>query len=160
MLPSDGISCKGCTFLPHALTLPYKKASPVLSPDSVCRWRLSAVRKEHAQKGLSPPNEETARRQYLGQNVTAPDLVTVKDFLRFYIATSKPQLDKEAKRPTADSINIAAEWFFAGFTRVTGTDTDKEERSEVYNVSLTLLSVIGVLRGRLADAFRSGFGRP
>ena len=72
--------------------------------------------------------------------MAAPDLATVKDFIRFYIATSKPQLNKEGKRPTADSINIAAEWFFAGFTRVTGTDTDKEERSEVYNVRLRLLS--------------------
>ncbi|KAN0069234.1 Protein of unknown function (DUF3435) domain containing protein [Elaphomyces granulatus] len=96
-------------------------------------WRLGAMRKEYAQKGLSPPDEETARCQYLGRNVTAPDLATVKDFIRFYIATSKPQLDKVEKRPTADSINIAAEWFFAGFTRVTGTDTDNEERSEVYN---------------------------
>ena len=33
-----------------------------------------------------------------------------------------------------------AEWFFAGFTRVTGTDTDDKERSEVFNVrSLFLL---------------------
>ena len=104
------------------------------------------MRKEYAQKSLSPPDVETARRQYLGQNVTAPDLATVKDFIRFYIATSKPQLDKEEKRPTADSINIAAEWFFAGFTRVTGTDTDKDERSEVYNVRLSLLSVSGFYR--------------
>ena len=92
------------------------------------------MRKEYAQKGLSPPNEETARGQYLGQNVTAPDLATVKDFIRFYIATSKPQLDKREKRPTADSINIAAEWFFAGFTRVTGTDTKAEDRSKVYYI--------------------------
>ena len=98
------------------------------------------MRKEYAQKGLPPPDEETTRCQYLGQNVAAPDLTTVKDFIRFYIAISKPQLNKEEKRPTADSINIAAEWFFAGFTRVTGTDTDKEERSEVYNVRLRLLS--------------------
>ncbi|KAK7921759.1 hypothetical protein LTR80_012097 [Exophiala xenobiotica] len=69
-------------------------------------WRLSVMRKEYAQKGLSPPDEETARRQYLGQSVTAPDLATVKDFIRPYIATSKPQLDKEEKRPTTDSINI------------------------------------------------------
>ena len=34
-----------------------------------------------------------------------------------------------------DSVNIVAEWFFAGFTRVTEIDTDEEERSEVYNVS-------------------------
>jgi hypothetical protein len=27
-----------------------------------------------------------------------------------------------------------AEWVFARFTRVTGTNTDEEERSEVYNV--------------------------
>ena len=101
------------------------------------------MRKEYAQKGLSPPDEETARCQYLGRNVTAPDLATVKDFIRFYIATSKPQLDKVEKRPTADSINIAAEWFFAGFTRVTGTDTDNEERSEVYNVRLSLVSESG-----------------
>ena len=45
----------------------------------------------------------------LGQNVTVPDLATVKDFIRFYIATSKPQLNKEEKRPTANFINIAAE---------------------------------------------------
>ena len=58
-------------------------------------------------------------------------LATVKDFIRFYIATSNPRLDE---RPTIDSVNIVAEWFFAGFTRVTGTDTVEEERSEVYNV--------------------------
>jgi hypothetical protein len=38
-------------------------------------------------------------------------------------------------RPTIDSINTIAEWFFAGFTRVTGTDTNERERSEVYDVS-------------------------
>jgi len=48
------------------------------------------ILKEYAKKGLSPPDEETARCQYLGQNVTAPDLATVKDFIRFYVATSKP----------------------------------------------------------------------
>ena len=57
--------------------------------------------------------------------------MTVKDFFRFYIATSHPQL---IDVPTVDSINTVAEWFFAGFTRVTGTDTNEEERSEVYNV--------------------------
>lgn len=39
-----------------------------------------------------------------------------------------------AEKPTVESINTVAEWFFAGFTRLTGTDTDKDERSEVYNV--------------------------
>jgi hypothetical protein len=59
----------------------------------------------------------------------------VKDFLRFYIATSRPQL---SKIPTVDSINTVAEWFFAGFTRVTGTETDVDERSEVYNVGRSM----------------------
>ena len=34
-----------------------------------------------------------------------------------------------------DSINTVAEWFFAGFTRVTSTETKAEERSDVYDVS-------------------------
>jgi hypothetical protein len=58
--------------------------------------------------------------------------VTVKDFLRFYVATSNPQID--TKRPTADAICTVGEWFFAGFTRVTGTDTKAEDRSEIYCV--------------------------
>jgi hypothetical protein len=44
------------------------------------------------------------------------------------------------KLPTADSINTVAEWFFAGFTRVTGTDTVEEERREVYDVRFLFLS--------------------
>ena len=37
---------------------------------------------------------------------------------------------------TVDSVNTHAEWFFAGFSRVTWTPTDKDDRSEVYNVSV------------------------
>lgn len=97
------------------------------------------MRKEAAQKGRSPPNEETVCREHLRAGAAAPDLAIVKDFLRFYIATSRPRLD--ADRPTVDSVNIMTEWFFAGFTRVTGTDTDtdEKERSEVYNVSSSII---------------------
>ena len=52
----------------------------------------------------------------------APDLATVKDFLRF--------------KTTYDSLNTFAEWFFAGFARVTDTEINKEDRSEVYDVSI------------------------
>jgi hypothetical protein len=38
--------------------------------------------------------------------VEVPDLATVKDFLRFYIATSRPQL---TNRPTVDFINTMAD---------------------------------------------------
>ena len=37
----------------------------------------------------------------------------MKDFLRFYVATSRGKI---VERPTADSVNTFAEWFFAGFT--------------------------------------------
>lgn len=96
------------------------------------RWHLKTMREDYARKGLPPPDEDTARSQYLDKEVPAPDLVTVKDFLRFYIATSHPQIDKY--KPTADAICTVGEWFFAGFTRVTGTDTKAEDRSEVYYV--------------------------
>jgi len=56
----------------------------------------------------------------------------VKDFVRFYIATSHPQI---RKIPTSDSINSVVEWFFGGFTRVIGTETVRDDRSEAYNVS-------------------------
>ena len=76
------------------------------------------MREDYTRKGLPPPAEDTARSQYLDKGVPAPDLVTVKDFLRFYVATSHPQIDKY--KPTADAICTVGEWFFAGFTRVTG----------------------------------------
>jgi hypothetical protein len=94
------------------------------------------MREDYDRQGLPPPNEDAARNQYLAKGVSAPDLVTVKDFLRFYIATSHPQLEKGASRPrsTADAICTVAEWFFAGFARVTGSDTKAEDRGEVYYV--------------------------
>lgn len=95
---------------------------------------------EADQQGLPVPDEEAARERCLRPGIAAPDLATVKDFLRFYIATSRPRL---AEKPTVDSINTIAEWFFAGFTRITGTETDAEQRSEVYNVSLHVLSRCG-----------------
>jgi hypothetical protein len=57
----------------------------------------------------------------------APNLAMVKDFLRFY---------KIVEKSTADSVNTFAEWFFAGFSRITGTPTDEEDRSEVYKVNI------------------------
>lgn len=94
------------------------------------------MREDYDRQGLAPPNEDIARMCCLAEGVPAPDLITVKDFLRFYIATSHPQLEKSAPkpRPTADAICTAAEWFFAGFARTTGSDTRAEDRSEVYYV--------------------------
>jgi hypothetical protein len=83
------------------------------------------MREEHAQNGLPPPDEEDARGQYLRAGMAAPDLATVKDFLRFYASTSQPRLD--AASSTTDSLQTIAEWFFAGFTSVTGTEIEKRK---------------------------------
>jgi hypothetical protein len=47
----------------------------------------------------------------------------VKDFLRFHIATSHGKI---VEKPTVDSVNTFAEWFSAGFTRITAHRQMKE----------------------------------
>jgi len=39
------------------------------------------------------------------------------------------------KETTTNSVNTFAEWFCAGFERVTGTSIVKKKRSDVYNLS-------------------------
>jgi hypothetical protein len=96
-------------------------------------WLIVKVTAHTLDPNVSPaPTEAEVRAQYLGRGAEAPTLKNVKDFVRFYISVSRPKL---APIPTVDSINTVAEWFFAGFTRVTGTPTDAKERSEVYRVS-------------------------
>ena len=63
------------------------------------------------------------------------DLATMKDFLRFIIATSRGIIDDGPKKVTVDSMNTFVEWFFAGFARVTGNRIDEEDRCAVYDVS-------------------------
>jgi len=61
--------------------------------------------------------------------VDAPDLATVKDFLRFH------EQGEISEKITYDSLNTFAEWFFAGFRHVTDTPINGDDRSEVCNVS-------------------------
>ena len=79
------------------------------------------------------PEQAAIRAAYLASGVPAPDLATNKDFLRFYALGSKGLLDDRAP---ADSTCIFAEWFFAGFQRLTGTAVDENERSDVYGVGV------------------------
>ena len=72
----------------------------------------------------------------------APDLATVKDFLRFHAAASKGKITEKI---TTDSLNTFAEWFFAGFSRVTDTQTDADDRSEVYSTTLISGTIAAVL---------------
>jgi hypothetical protein len=81
-------------------------------------WHYGGMKEDALQKGLPVPDEAAVRKLVLAKNVEAPDLATVKDFLRFQAAASKGLI---ADKITDDSLNTFAEWFFAGFTRVMDT---------------------------------------
>jgi hypothetical protein len=100
------------------------------------------MQRHSSQQGLPCPTEAIARERYLGEGVKASNLATVKDFIRFHVATSRGMIVTQL---TADSVNTFAEWFFAGFTRVTGTSTDAQERSEVYHVSYRIIPIMTCL---------------
>ena len=91
------------------------------------------MKEDAVQEGLSVPDEAVVRERVLGANVEASDHVTVKDFLRWHAAISQGKIVEKA---TCDSLNTIAEWFFAGFSRVIGTPTLKDDRNEVFNVSI------------------------
>ena len=59
------------------------------------------MQKVSLQRGLPIPNEAAARPHCLHKGVDAPDLATVKDFLRFYIATSRGKIDEDERSKTA-----------------------------------------------------------
>jgi hypothetical protein len=93
------------------------------------------MREDFARRCLPPPDEADeamVRERCLGTGVEALDVETVKDFIRFHASASRGKI---VELPTVDSVNAVAEWFFAGFTRVTGTPTIEEDRSEVFAVS-------------------------
>jgi len=77
----------------------------------------------------------TMESRSLREGLPSLGLATIKDFLRFVIATSRGIIDDEQNKVTVDSMNTFAEWFFAGFARVTGNSIDKEDRHAVYDVS-------------------------
>src|SRR5256714_15309996 len=89
------------------------------------------MKEDALQKGLPVPDEAAVRERVLRKNVEAPDLATVKDFLRFHAATSKGKIREKI---SCDPLNTFAEWFFTGFSRVTDTPINDDDRSKVYNV--------------------------
>jgi hypothetical protein len=106
------------------------KWAPVLTQSS--RWKLDEMREDAIRRGVTPPNERIVREHCPGKGVEVPDLATLKDFLQFQASVMRGKIKKI---PTDESLNSFAEWFFAGFARVTETIIGKIERSEVYNVS-------------------------
>ena len=103
------------------------------------RWMYLQAKEDCLEKGLPIPEIDTVREDCLGKGVSAPNIEIVEDFLRFYIASSRGRI---SDRPTVASVNTIAEWFFAGFTRVTGTLTNTDERSDVYNVCVSYRQVM------------------
>ena len=89
-------------------------------------WHYEGMKEDALQKGLPAPDEAAVRELVLAKNVEAPDLATVKDFLRFHAATSKGKIREEI---SCDSLNTFAEWFFAGFSRVTDTPISDDDLS-------------------------------
>jgi hypothetical protein len=75
---------------------------------------------------------------YLQKEAPCPDLATTKDFLRFHIALSRGRIEDKT---TVDSVKTFAKWFFAGFTRVTGTVISEDYRSAIYEVRPSSTSV-------------------
>jgi hypothetical protein len=65
-------------------------------------------------------------------------MIEVKNFLRFYMLQSKGRINAKS---SVESIKTNAEWFFAGFTRVTGTPTVAEDRTEIFWVRVLLLDL-------------------
>jgi len=53
------------------------------------------MKEDALQKGLPVPDEAAVRERVLRKNVEAPDLATVKDFLRFHAAASKGKIREE-----------------------------------------------------------------
>jgi hypothetical protein len=63
------------------------------------RWALSEIQKDSLQRGHPIPDEASARQNCLCKGVDVPDLATVKDFLRFYIATSRGKIYVNERPP-------------------------------------------------------------
>jgi hypothetical protein len=93
-------------------------------------WKHGLHQRENPDDTLA-----AVRARCLGEGVPPPTLETLKDFMRFYVATSRPVLTGRTGKTTVDSTNTTAEWFFAGFSRVTTTEINGADRSEIYHVS-------------------------
>lgn len=104
------------------------------------RWVIAVEKEQDTRESLVGDDAAinvpyTMRARSLQKGLPPLDLATIKDSLRFIIATSRGIIDDGQKKVTVDSMNTFAEWFFAGFARVTGNRIDEEDRCAVYDVS-------------------------
>lgn len=94
-----------------------------------CSW--IAIIQNSIQQADSHQSIDVKEIKPLCQGSTPLDITTLKDFFRFHVGLAKALI---ADTTTADSVNTTAEWFFAGFQRVTGNEYSSEDRSAIYHV--------------------------
>jgi len=90
---------------------------------------FSEMEQESIQQGLPTLGEASARQRHLQKGVDAPDLATVKDFIRSHATASRGKI---VDLLTAYSVNTLV---LCLLHPVTGTPIDDEDRDEVYNMS-------------------------
>ena len=97
------------------------------------RWR--EIDEKKRRNTLEPSmDSNTAAAPSLQEGSPSPDLGTIMEFVRFHAASSEGRIHNSGLI-TVDSSNTFMEWFFAGFTRITGTHIDEEDKKRVYQVS-------------------------
>ena len=81
------------------------------------------------EEKYQPPNYELQR------DSPAPDIVCIKDSLRWYI-NSSTGLDRisKNKKPTVRSTCVFAERFFGGFEDATTSQSIQEDQTEIYTI--------------------------
>lgn len=87
------------------------------------------MRDENQRSGLPPPTAFEVENRYLRRGMPAPDLVDIKDLLRFWAKSSKPRLKAV---PTYTSAKHFAKCFFSGFKVATGTVVDDDDIEEIH----------------------------
>ena len=97
---------------------------------------MALVEKRKSDVGEAVSDEQaavdvsyTTGAQSLREGLPPLDLATIKDSVSYGIID-------ENKLVTVDSLNTFAEWFFAGFARVTGNRIEEEDRRTVYSMSI------------------------
>ncbi|KKA25166.1 hypothetical protein T310_0806 [Rasamsonia emersonii CBS 393.64] len=82
-----------------------------------------------AQGQWASQDSDMNKKDCLCEGQPAPDLATIKDFIRYYIFSTQGML---SIRQTVSSVLNFAERFFARFTHVTKTTFDKKDAEDVY----------------------------
>ncbi|GKT92451.1 hypothetical protein Ct61P_10301 [Colletotrichum tofieldiae] len=104
------------------------------------------------KSNAAPPDFTTTRAFVLRENAPAPSMTEVKDFFRFYIASSCGRITENG-RPTTESMVSRAEAFYRAFKHETGTETDPQQHTEIYRWMRRVLTAEGVLEDKKKEKY-------